>query len=161
MTEPVTWVRGPNKVTFGPDDWKIMLQLVIAQLENMRQQLKIYLQPHHTQMITVMLFAFLVCAAKKGDQRMYKTVMAEVGTGEGKSWIIAMLAAFVAKKGLRAHVLVDNASLRQRDLAMMKDIFSSLGIKLGGADQRKAHDVDVLRVADSGAEVSEADCVCP
>jgi len=138
MTEPVTWVRGPNKVTFGPDDWKIMLQLVIAQLENMRQQLKIYLQPHHTQMITVMLFAFLVCAAKKGDQRMYKTVMAEVGTGEGKSWIIAMLAAFVAKKGLRAHVLVDNASLRQRDLAMMKDIFSSLGIKLGGADQRKA-----------------------
>ena len=41
-----------------------------------------------------------------------------MGTGEGKSLIIAMLAAFYVLKGApRVNVLVDNLSLLERDYA--------------------------------------------
>merc|ERR1712232_1045457 len=57
-----------------------------------------------------------------------KTMLARVGTGEGKSWIIGMLAAFVAKRGMRAHVIIDNDTLLERDFNTMSGMFAKLKI---------------------------------
>mmetsp|Transcript_40220 Transcript_40220/g.86259 ORF Transcript_40220/g.86259 Transcript_40220/m.86259 type:complete len:1349 (+) Transcript_40220:1-4047(+) len=137
LTEEVRW-RTPNGETiFGPEDWQIVLDIITAQLENMRRRMKVFLKPHHTQITTLLMFGFLVCAAQQGNEEACKTVLAEMGTGEGKSWVIAMLAAFVAKKGMRAHVLVDNAALLQRDFSVMKEFFGSLSISMAIADKKE------------------------
>jgi preprotein translocase subunit SecA len=52
-----------------------------------------------------------------------------VGTGEGKSLIIAMLAAYYVMKGCsRVNVLVDNLSLLERDFSTFDALFRELGI---------------------------------
>jgi len=129
MADVIVWQRtGAPQVAFTPDDWRVILEIAVAQMDNMRSKLKIYLQPHHTQMVTVLMFSFLVNAIEKGESDGYKAVIAEVGTGEGKSWIIAMIAAYAAKKGYRVHILVDNAALRLRDFEMMREFYELLGL---------------------------------
>mmetsp|Transcript_105736 Transcript_105736/g.337770 ORF Transcript_105736/g.337770 Transcript_105736/m.337770 type:complete len:872 (+) Transcript_105736:792-3407(+) len=135
MLEEVIWRTATSETKFTQKDWELVLEIVTCQLENMRRRMKVFLQPHHTQTTTLLMFAFLVCAAQQGNTDTCKTVLAEMGTGEGKSWVIAMLAAFVAKKGMRAHVLVDNNALLQRDCSVMKDFFASLGITMAIADK--------------------------
>ena len=62
-----------------------------------------------------------------------------MGTGEGKSLIIAMLAAFYVLRGApRVNVLVDNLSLLERDFATFDSLYSSLGIAACSAAGRQA-----------------------
>ena len=56
-------------------------------------------------------------------------MLAQVRTGEGKSWIIGMLAAFTALKGLRAHVVINDDALRERDFSTMSLLFAKLEIR--------------------------------
>ena len=52
-----------------------------------------------------------------------------MGTGEGKSLIIAMLAAYYVMKGSsRVNVLVDNLSLLERDFSTFDSLFKEFGI---------------------------------
>ena len=57
-----------------------------------------------------------------------------MGTGEGKSLIIAMLAAFYCLKGCsRVNVLVDNLSLLERDFSTFDALFAGLGLSARSA----------------------------
>jgi hypothetical protein len=97
--------------------------------------------------------------------------MARVCPGEGKSWIIAMVAAFVAKAaGLQAHIVVDNATLLERDYIAMWPFFSKLKLDLGKNDLGNDHQVvyclasDIEqytydRVRESGKNTTFANCV--
>jgi len=130
LKAPVRWVGG----SFSPEDWSDIIDIAAATTEVMKEKFNVLMLPHHTQMITFMMFAIRASGAG-GSLPMPQSILARVGTGEGKSWIIGMLAAFVAKRGKRmanmsrAHVVVDNGTLKSRDFDMVGRFFSKLGIK--------------------------------
>merc|ERR1719215_2373517 len=103
----------------------------------------------------MLMFAFRACGIGEVDPctaqpvKLPKTMLARVGTGEGKSLIIGMLAAFVAKKGMRAHVVNSNRVLTQRDFHGNKSIFENLAIN-ASADPKDLRSKDVLVVYCSG-----------
>jgi preprotein translocase subunit SecA len=57
-----------------------------------------------------------------------KSYVAEIGTGEGKSVVIALLAAYLALQGKTVHVLVNNRALLKRDYATNQGFFTMLGL---------------------------------
>ena len=77
------------------------------------------LTPHHTQAFTVLMMCkffqtqILDTPPKKQKMR-YKSFIAQLATGEGKSVVIAMLAIFMVRLyGMRVHVLERHARLRE------------------------------------------------
>lgn len=109
-------------VSFDNTDWGYILEIAACAAECMKQRFNVVMIPHHVQVITVLMFAIRACgvvgSTPARQAQLPKTLLARVGTGEGKSLIIAMLAAFVAKKGLRAHVINDQRVLTR--LAMRR-----------------------------------------
>mmetsp|Transcript_120802 Transcript_120802/g.313667 ORF Transcript_120802/g.313667 Transcript_120802/m.313667 type:complete len:1794 (-) Transcript_120802:25-5406(-) len=128
-------------ISFEPSDWKLVLDIAGAAAECMRKKFNVVMIPHHTQIFTLLMFGVRACGvlAKGGGQSLAnlpKTMLARVGTGEGKSLIIGMLAAFVAMKGLRAHVINDNRVLTRRDYDTNLALFKMLGINASPDPER-------------------------
>ena len=66
---------------------------------------------------------------KDDKGNVLRTLVARVGTGEGKSLIIAMLAVYLAKfKRQKVHILVNNEGLRARDYNSMKDFYGAFDL---------------------------------
>jgi len=77
--------------------------------------------PHHTQ--AVCLLAFRRFLESNGQAH---TLIAQVGTGEGKSMIIASLAAYVVVHlRKKVHIVVDDETLLERDFESFKGAFES------------------------------------
>jgi len=132
LKSPAVW-RG---ISFEPADWHIILEIAGAAAETMKQRYSVIMLPHHTQMISLLMFAIRACGTRQQTTHdLPKTMLARVGTGEGKSLIIGMLAAFVAKKGMRAHVVNNNRVLTQRDYRGNSQIFNLLGIQASANPQ--------------------------
>jgi len=112
---------------FGADDWNVIVDIAACAAESMKEKYNLPMLPHHSQMVTLLMFGIQVCQGP-GEGPYPRTVLARVGTGEGKSWIIGMLAAFCAKKGMRAHVVIDNDMLLERDHSTMSLLFTKLGL---------------------------------
>ncbi|KAL3928165.1 MAG: hypothetical protein SGPRY_002510, partial [Prymnesium sp.] len=61
-----------------------------------------------------------------------RAFIAQMGTGEGKSIVIAMLAVFMVQlHGLKVHVLENNEGLLERDYATYRPFFQAFGIRCG------------------------------
>eukprot|EP00927_Polykrikos_kofoidii_P012487 TRINITY_DN15383_c0_g1_i1.p1 TRINITY_DN15383_c0_g1~~TRINITY_DN15383_c0_g1_i1.p1 ORF type:complete len:1496 (+),score=249.05 TRINITY_DN15383_c0_g1_i1:150-4637(+) len=116
---------------FENADWNNVVEIALCAAESMKEKYNVPMLPHHTQMITLLVFAIQACQGSDGRAGGGgpKTMLAKVGTGEGKSWIIGMLAAFIAKRGARAHVIIDNDTLLERDFATMSALFKKLGLR--------------------------------
>lgn len=125
---------------FTNDDWNLVVEIAACAAESMKEKYNVPMLPHHTQMITLLMFAAQVCRGP-GEFTMPRTVLARVGTGEGKSWIIGMLAAFVAKRGLTAHVVIDNDTLLERDFATMSALFQKFNLSACKGNLGKGHQV--------------------
>eukprot|EP00928_Gymnodinium_smaydae_P023731 TRINITY_DN19468_c0_g1_i1.p1 TRINITY_DN19468_c0_g1~~TRINITY_DN19468_c0_g1_i1.p1 ORF type:complete len:1399 (-),score=264.60 TRINITY_DN19468_c0_g1_i1:93-3698(-) len=143
--------HGRPRGGFSVDDWNSVVEIAGLTAEGMRERYSVPMLPHHTQMIALLIFAAKIAsglerskeakrakksargapAASSASPLQPRTLIAKVGTGEGKSWIIGMLAAFVARRGLTAHVVIDNATLLERDYATMSPLFDRLGISHG------------------------------
>jgi len=89
--------------------------------------------PHHTQVVCLLAF-----------QRFFETtrpphtLIAQVGTGEGKSMIIAALAIYVVvvlRK--KAHVVVDDETLLERDFETFKRVFDAFEVPVDQRGTRK------------------------
>jgi len=129
---PVNKHRSSNSKRFGDHDWNLVVDIAGCAAESMKEKYNVPMLPHHTQLVTLLMFANQICQGP-GKVALPKTILARVGTGEGKSWIIGMLAAFVALKGMTAHVIIDNDTLLERDHATMKALFQKLSLT---ADKR-------------------------
>jgi len=113
---------------FDNKDWNFIIDIVTGAAESMKEKYSLPMLPHHTQLITLLMFAIQICLGPK-DKDKPTTILARVGTGEGKSWIIGMLAAYVAKKGMTAHVVIDNQTLLERDYRSMSAFFKKLNLR--------------------------------
>eukprot|EP00929_Paragymnodinium_shiwhaense_P100699 TRINITY_DN6320_c0_g1_i1.p1 TRINITY_DN6320_c0_g1~~TRINITY_DN6320_c0_g1_i1.p1 ORF type:complete len:1456 (+),score=451.15 TRINITY_DN6320_c0_g1_i1:102-4469(+) len=125
------------------EDWNNIIEIATCAAESMQDKYNLPMLPHHTQIITVLMFASQVAGyvPKQGKDTKPKCVLGRVNTGEGKSWIIGMLASFIAKRGLKAHVVVDNATLLERDFAVMSALFEKLGLKACKRDLSGDHNI--------------------
>ena len=123
------------KDTTGCDknDKKSKIQLlgrITAAFMNLRIETKppqFPLTPHHTQALIVLMFAIFYECKERGS---YKTCIAQMSTGEGKSIVIMMLAAFLAlyNPTMNVHVLENNDTLLQRDYKSAKPLYDKLGL---------------------------------
>lgn len=125
---------------FSNDEWNIVVDIAACAAESMKEKYNVPMLPHHTQMITLLMLAIQVCNGP-GQVALPRTILSKVGTGEGKSWIIGMLAAFVARKGWRAHVVIDNETLLARDYATMSALFQKMNINAGKGVLDQGHQV--------------------
>ena len=100
------------------------------------------LTPHHTQAFTVLMMCKFFALhleddlgadpKKKKKKPKYRTFIAQMSTGEGKSIVIAMLAIFMVRLyGVKVHVLENNAGLLQRDFKQNQPFYDKFGIKSG------------------------------
>jgi hypothetical protein len=86
---------------------------------------------HHSQVITVLLSALFHFQRRNFSR---KTAIFEVGTGEGKSLIIAMIALYFWRvHGKRVHVLVNNSKLGKRDADEYADFYKLFRNKYGSS----------------------------
>lgn len=100
-------------------------ELVALLIESMRRFYKII--PYDTQII-----AILALLNTKQDQ--LKGRIAQIKTGEGKSTIIAMLAAFHACQSRFVDVITSSYNLARRDADKYQRFFESLGIGVCAID---------------------------
>lgn len=103
----------------------------------MRQQFNLLVLPHHTQVVCLLAFQrFLEAPKSATNENAVRALIAQVGTGEGKSMIVAALAIFVVvalKK--KVHVVVDDETLLDRDFATFRKLFESFQVT--GEDGKK------------------------
>lgn len=90
--------------------------------------------PNQTQLMTLLLLVDPENRRKdtpteNGQLPFFKGLYAQVGTGEGKSALIAMLAAFSAYQGVKVHVLPPSYQLGVRDVEDFSAWFSALDLK--------------------------------
>eukprot|EP00929_Paragymnodinium_shiwhaense_P063274 TRINITY_DN3161_c0_g4_i1.p1 TRINITY_DN3161_c0_g4~~TRINITY_DN3161_c0_g4_i1.p1 ORF type:complete len:1922 (+),score=477.26 TRINITY_DN3161_c0_g4_i1:213-5978(+) len=152
LDKPVTWCGA----TFTPEDWDDIVEIAGTTARAMQEKFTVLMLPHHTQMITLIILAIRTCGLNSPG--LPKTMLGRVGTGEGKSWIIGMLAAFVVKRGrrtgtgLRAHVVIDNATLKSRDFDTVSLFFDKLKMK-ASKSMEHLHDPEYEIVYCTGAEI--------
>lgn len=93
----------------------------------MRNKFDLLVLPHHTQVICLLAFRSFLEAGRTGADP--HALIAQVGTGEGKSMIIAALALYVVC-GLRkkAHIVVDDETLLERDFWTFKPLFDAFQV---------------------------------
>eukprot|EP00928_Gymnodinium_smaydae_P061945 TRINITY_DN458_c0_g6_i1.p1 TRINITY_DN458_c0_g6~~TRINITY_DN458_c0_g6_i1.p1 ORF type:complete len:1920 (-),score=455.95 TRINITY_DN458_c0_g6_i1:187-5574(-) len=137
LKDKISWCG----ITFTPKDWDDILDIAGTTARAMQEKFNVLMLPHHTQMITLIMLAIRACGATLKGEALPQTTLARVGTGEGKSWIIGMLAAFIAKRGartkggLRAHVVIDNVTLKSRDYDTVSMFFQKLNIKASESEE--------------------------
>jgi hypothetical protein len=90
----------------------------------MQHKFDLLVLPHHTQVVCLLTFrSFLEARLTGADPH---ALIAQVGTGEGKSMIIAALAIYVTvvlRK--KVHVVVDDETLLERDFMTFKPLFDA------------------------------------
>ncbi|EGD76212.1 hypothetical protein PTSG_00915 [Salpingoeca rosetta] len=101
-------------------------------MRRMKDIVSIPMTPHNTQIITTLMFTTFYRLVERGatdelgvEGSRLRSLIAEVGTGEGKSVIIIMMALyFVCVHGRRVHIMENNVSLLDRDYNNYRAFFS-------------------------------------
>jgi hypothetical protein len=117
-------------VKFVPHHTQIVILLMMVEVsEPTRSAHSAHPHPLHSYLtaILVSLNSFL-CHQFFHTAKSQKSYVAEIGTGEGKSVVIALLAAYLALQGKKVHVLVNNRALLKRDFASNQRFFAMLGL---------------------------------
>jgi hypothetical protein len=108
-------------------EMQLMARIYGEWMVNRKNKLGIPMPPRNTQMILVMLIIEWI-----KNKTIRKKLIAQVGTGEGKSLIIAMLCIYFVKVlDKKVHVLENNIGLLERDCASFVDFFRQFGISVG------------------------------
>jgi len=79
--------------------------------------------PYNTQMITLLLLTDEKMLSKERARGLY----AQIKTGEGKSLVFALLAAYLSSQGHPVHIITSNNYLAGRDALKFKNFYGDLG----------------------------------
>ena len=113
--------------------------------------------PRNTQIVTMMTCAKWVVQNIGTPNRAF---IGQVGTGEGKSLIIAMLALyFVKRMNKKVHILENNSSLLEKDYATFAQFFSEQNVTATKYFKNSdAHITYTLRCDPEGKKDMESCC---
>lgn len=119
------------------EDLAMIYRLTAAWMKVSTKTVMMPLPPRNAQNITVLTVA---AWAKRllvhNEKNVGKAVIAQVGTGEGKSLIIAMTAIYFVKVlNKRVHILENNPGLLAKDVEKMTPLYKEFGIERRGIDE--------------------------
>ena len=130
----------------GKDDNSVMGVLQAIAAEWMRKTYAKVLTPMAPRNAQILMF--LLCAEwaqmrlSSSTPQQQRTLVGRVGTGEGKSLIIAMNAVYLVKVlKRRVHVLESNKGLMDRDYADFEAFYAKLGVSSACNDFSASADV--------------------
>eukprot|EP00056_Hartaetosiga_gracilis_P013728 m.229979 g.229979 ORF g.229979 m.229979 type:complete len:1784 (-) comp13889_c0_seq1:72-5423(-) len=148
---------GDMASNYNGSDMEFIYEFSSKWMKRMKEMVSIPMTPHNTQIISCLLFSTFykkqqqgqrivinekLTSSLRGDDdddddvptrgSVCKSLIVEMGTGEGKSVAIVMAALyFVIYHGKRIHILENNKSLRNRDFNNYKDFIRSFKKKKG------------------------------
>jgi len=106
----------------------------------MKSKFDLLVLPHHTQVVCLLMFQCFLEAKKSAGTP--HSLIAQVGTGEGKSMIVAALAIYcVVTLGKKVHVVVDDETLLERDFGTFKSLFDAFEVPGPAGGKRKLKSV--------------------
>ena len=111
---------------------RMAMLLTASWMKISKEKVLFPLPPRNAQIITLLTVASWAKSLLGPDKnkQMGKALIAQVGTGEGKSLIIAMMAIFFVKTmNKRVHILENNPGLLDKDVETMKPLYAEFGIK--------------------------------
>jgi len=95
----------------------------------MKEKFDLLVLPHHTQVVCMLICLQYISGLASQD---VGALIAEMGTGEGKSAVIASLALYcVVFLGRRVHVVVDDEILVERDFQTYRSLFGAFQSRRG------------------------------
>eukprot|EP00971_Amphidinium_carterae_P198982 3948799-Amphidinium_carterae.1 len=98
----------------------------------MQKTFNLLVLPHHTQVVCLLMFRRFL-----ETQPPPKALIAQVGTGEGKSMIIASLAVYAAVHlRKKVHIIVDDETLLERDFETFKSLFEAFKVPGDGGKRQ-------------------------
>eukprot|EP00928_Gymnodinium_smaydae_P087193 TRINITY_DN71500_c0_g1_i1.p1 TRINITY_DN71500_c0_g1~~TRINITY_DN71500_c0_g1_i1.p1 ORF type:complete len:1425 (-),score=377.94 TRINITY_DN71500_c0_g1_i1:98-3829(-) len=110
----------------------------------MMDKFSLLVLPHHTQVVCMIILLEFIRGGR-ADLPKAKALIAEVGTGEGKSAVLAMMAIYcVVVLGKQVHVVVDDETLLERDFQNFRQLFTQFKT-LAGAPVTATRCVSALR----------------
>lgn len=124
-----------RKPSHGQDTLNVFREIFYQWALAMRKQFNLLVLPHHTQVVTLLAFQrFLEASTVPGGVgSTVHALIAQVGTGEGKSMIIAALAIYVVVAlRKKVHVVVDDETLLERDFGLFRKLFESFEVNEAG-----------------------------
>ena len=127
VSELIEQIRGAG-VADGPTVLGMLRRVTAGWMELSKSKFQVPMAPRNAQIISCLLCCEWVRRRLDGHPSVpeeQRTFVTRVGTGEGKSLIIAMIAIYVVqilKK--RVHVMEANEALLLRDVAEMKPFYS-------------------------------------
>lgn len=95
----------------------------ILNVESSEDGVEYLYDPHPAQIVTLLLVLGIAKGAGKLDKRL-----AEVLTGEGKSYVLAGLSSYLALVGFEVDCVCYSKLLSQRDFESFEKLFKSLDI---------------------------------
>lgn len=107
-------------------DGRFIIGVSTDWMRYMYKRINIPMAPRNSQLITMLTCVNWVKDAIRSGTT--KALIGQVGTGEGKSLIIAMTAIYLVKEmGLKVHVLENNSSLLEKDFAVFRKFYEDQG----------------------------------
>lgn len=117
---------------------KFQIQFFALTRELFKHQFGAY--PYNTQLIAILLMTSPEPAAvgMPVEQLQGRGVYSQIKTGEGKSLIISLSAAYLAVQGRNVDIITSNPYLAGRDALRFKQFYETMGITSGAFDHEKA-----------------------
>eukprot|EP00931_Biecheleriopsis_adriatica_P045170 TRINITY_DN25892_c0_g1_i2.p1 TRINITY_DN25892_c0_g1~~TRINITY_DN25892_c0_g1_i2.p1 ORF type:complete len:1704 (-),score=338.00 TRINITY_DN25892_c0_g1_i2:137-5248(-) len=143
----------------GPDCVGIFREIFYQWALAMRNKFNLLVLPHHTQVVC--LLAFRRFLESEVNSKTPHTLIAQVGTGEGKSMIVAALAIYVVvAMRKKVHVVVDDDTLLERDFTTFKRVFEAFELVMPGGYKRKLTSVLCLSEEKLAGREEQYDLAC-
>lgn len=124
---------------------RLIAKLGVEWMKKINDIMKVPIAPRNAQfisMLTCCKWARRVCSNLHDRER---ALVAQVGTGEGKSLIIAMSAIYMVKElGYKVHILENNEGLLRKDHGQFQSFFEKLGVTVVDATRTG----DIMEVKD-------------
>lgn len=128
LEEPENVIRAIGDTSNeGLNEFYGFFKLIFEQMARKKyDKYKLIMVPNHVQVVALQVFKRFLETRLANET---KTVIARVGTGQGKSMLIASLAAFAAQTlGKTVHVVGARNDLVLRDYQEFSDVFQALGL---------------------------------
>ena len=133
----------------GVDSISMLKNLTAAWIRDRLEVLNVPMPPRNVQSITFLLAShWLKQKVRLQDgctTHQCSSFIAQVGTGEGKSLVIAMMACYAVKcLNKKVHILENNQGLLQRDYENFKEFYGSMDVSTSCGDYDPTVDVVYL-----------------
>jgi hypothetical protein len=127
---------------------RLLKRIFVNWMQRMLRELNIPMIPRNTQVITYLTFvqAYRHIQSTRSNGNSPKALLMQVGTGEGKSLIAAMISIYIVTVlDKRVHILTNNVGLQSRDFSAFSKFYQAFGMSCSDKIEDRCHVTYCLR----------------